>query len=327
LYRTGIHRYDKEGNIHNTNSYACNSLGYTHQELCTLSILDIDPCFSRDYWLLHRAELSARWAGTIETRHRRKDGSTFPVEVSINYLEYEGNPFSFSFTQNITERKQAELELLHHKEHLEELVAERTAELKAANQELKSFSYSVSHDLRAPLLAVSGFTHILSNRYKSALDEQRQHYLHNIETAAERMSKLIDDLLAYSRIGQRGLRLQPVPLDKILSVLVEERTEILTKADFILSVAPDLPAVLGDPTLLRQALANLLDNALTYCRPGVAHRVAVDLEEVKDDIVIIIRDNGIGIAAEYQDKIFDVFQRLHSDDDFTGTGISLSIES
>lgn len=220
--------------------------------------------------------------------------------------------------QDITARKQVEEELRHHKEHLEELVATRTAELE-------SFSYSVSHDLRAPLRAIDGFSHILSSRYRAVLDEQGRHYLDNIETAAQRMSRLIDDLLAFSRLGRRGVRARPVPLGTLMAELRQERSQCLAAAGAVLTVAADLPTVLGEPTLLSQALGNLLDNALLYRRAGVAPQIAVDWEAIDGDVIIHVRDNGLGIDAKYREKIFEVFQRLHRDEEFPGTGIGLSI--
>jgi PAS domain S-box-containing protein len=225
----------------------------------------------------------------------------------------------------IEDRKAAEVEIRELNVSLEQRVRDRTAELEAANKELESFSYSVSHDLRAPLRAVSGFAQILARRHSDGLDEEGRHYLDNVVAASERMGTLIEDLLHYSRTGRGAVRAVPVPLEPLASQLASVFGERIAAAGARFEVMAPLATPLGDATLVGQILTNLVDNALSYrCRDGVPQ---VTLSAVREGewVVLRVADNGIGIAAEYYEKIFQVFQRLHSEDEYPGTGIGLAI--
>jgi PAS domain S-box-containing protein len=212
-----------------------------------------------------------------------------------------------------------------HTVELERRVAERTADLRTANRELESFSYSVSHDLRAPLRAISGFAEILTRRHRPGLDEEGQQYLNNVVEASARMGQLIDDLLEYSRIGRGAVRRESVPLGQALQRVAQDLAGRIADTGARLSLPDDLPVVRGDRTLLSQIFTNLLDNALTYWRPGVVPQLAVSWRAEAGQAVIGVSDNGIGIRPEYHDKIFNVFQRLHSEEQYPGTGIGLAI--
>jgi signal transduction histidine kinase len=209
-------------------------------------------------------------------------------------------------------------------ETLEERVARRTAELAAVNKDLEAFSYSVSHDLRAPLRAITGFAAILARRHRANLNDEGQHYLDNIVQAGERMGQLIDDLLAYARLGRAGIRRGPVALHDILTPLAEEFAGRVKEIGGTLEIADDLPTVMGDKTLLTQIFTNLLDNALTYRRADVSVQVTVTHQAEDKAVIVRVSDNGIGIAPEYQEKIFDIFQRLHSQEEYSGAGIGLA---
>lgn len=209
-------------------------------------------------------------------------------------------------------------------ETLEERVAARTAELEAVNKDLEAFSYSVSHDLRAPLRAVSGFAAILARRHRANLNDEGQHYLDNIVQAGEQMGRLIDDLLTYSRLGRSSVHRGPVALREIFTLLAEEFAGRVKEIGGRLEIADDLPVVMGDKTLLIQIFTNLLDNALTYRRADVPAQVTVTYEAENKAVIIRVSDNGIGIAPEYQEKIFNIFQRLHSQEEYPGTGIGLA---
>jgi PAS domain S-box-containing protein len=216
-------------------------------------------------------------------------------------------------------------ELQEHASKLDQRVRERTVQLRAANKELEAFAYSISHDLRAPLRAVSGFAQIIARRHKAALNEEGRHYVDNIILAAERMGHLIDDLLAYSRLGRQALTLRNLDLKEILRQVLDDLDVRVAATGAVVEVAEDLPWVPGDPTLLQQIFTNLLDNALTYRQPEVAPVIRVTWSPDEDQIVLAVSDNGIGIEPAYHEKIFNVFQRLHSDDDYPGTGIGLAI--
>ncbi len=210
-------------------------------------------------------------------------------------------------------------------DRLEARVQERTADLEEANREIQTFAYSVSHDLRAPLRAVSGFSEILLRRHADGLDDQGRRYLANIVASSAHMGELIEDLLAYSRLGRRATRQEPVPLEPILERLRLTFGERLLEPGARLDVEQPLATPLGDPTLVEQIVSNLVSNALTYCRDGVAPEISIGSQRLNGEVILSVTDNGIGIAADHQERIFDVFVRLHSDEEYAGTGIGLAI--
>ncbi len=259
-----------------------------------------------------------------EWHHRKRDGSLITIIACSHDIHFEGRVGRVAVITDISDRKIAEDKVKSLNVELERRVNERTAQLETANRELESFSYSVSHDLRAPLRAISGFAEIITRRYGKDLVAEARHYFDNIIQASERMGRLIDDLLTYSRIGRRSLRAAPIRLGEVLTHVAGNFAPRLAETGGSLTVAPDPPAVHGDRSLLDQIFTNLIQNALTYHRKGVAPLVEIAWQHEGPSIVVSVRDNGIGIAQEYFDKIFDVFQRLHSDDEYPGTGIGLS---
>lgn len=204
-------------------------------------------------------------------------------------------------------------------------LAQRTAELEERSQQLESFSYSVSHDLRAPLRAISGFAQILARRHRQDLDEQGKHYLDNIVDASEHMGRLIDDLLTYSRLGRSEIILKPVALSEVLPILIRNFEGRAQELGVKMEFADDLPLVMGDRTLLSQILTNLLDNAISYRRTDVPSVVILSWTAEGDNVVLKVSDNGIGIAAAHFERIFEVFQRLHTQEEYPGTGIGLAV--
>ena len=248
------------------------------------------------------------------------------LDVTISPVLDANGKISNAIIQHIdiTERMRAEAEIQTLNAELEQRVAQRTVQLRAANKELESFSYSVSHDLRAPLRAISGFASIVARRHRADLNPEGQHYIDNIVQASARMGRLIDDLLTYSRLGRNGVRRDPVALREMFAALASDFASHLAESGGTLDIADDLPVVTGDKTLLSQIFVNLIENALTYHKPDVPARVRVTCQLQGSNAIIGVSDDGIGIPAEYHEKIFDVFQRLHSEDEYPGTGIGLA---
>lgn len=237
----------------------------------------------------------------------------------------DGREVRYEMAIDITDQKASQKEVEKYKQHLEELVQRRTIELESANKELEDFAYSVSHDLRAPLRSIYGFARIISNRFRDDLSEDAQHYFENILQASTHMGTLIDDLLRYSRLGRKALRRQNVSLTVLLKEIKADLSGRLDELEVTLTIAEDLPVVESDPTLLRTIFANLIDNAVAYHREELPREIEVGAKTENDRLTVTVADNGIGISKEFHEKIFNIFQRLHPQHEYPGTGIGLAI--
>jgi light-regulated signal transduction histidine kinase (bacteriophytochrome) len=223
-----------------------------------------------------------------------------------------------------TELSQAHEQITRLNQDLERRVLERTAQLEAMNKELEAFSYSVSHDLRAPLRHIEGYVGLLGKAKDSGLPEQESRYLGRIADASRQMSRLIDDLLLFSRMGRAELRKTDCDLRRLVEDTIQTFQDETSGRHIVWDIGA-LPRVNADPNLLRQVLVNLLANAIKFTRPRDPAEIQIGCDvKNPDETVLFIRDNGVGFDMEYADKLFGVFQRLHLEDEFEGTGIGLA---
>ena len=207
---------------------------------------------------------------------------------------------------------------------LEQRVVERTRQLEETNTELEDFVYSVSHDLRAPLRSISGFAEIIGRRHKSSLNEEGQHYFDNIIKASKQMGELIDDLLKFSRLGRKSINFVAVPLGDVLTIALKTLADQIESTGARINAPEQMPVIQGDLTLATHVFINILENALKYHKSKVLPVIDIDVKVDNDHAVVSVSDNGIGIEPEYHDKIFKIFQRLHSQSEYPGTGIGLA---
>jgi signal transduction histidine kinase len=222
------------------------------------------------------------------------------------------------------ERKQVQVELQKYRDHLEELVSQRTAELVALNKELESFSYSVSHDLRAPLRAIDGFSRILLEDYTDKIDDEGKRLLNIVRNNTQKMSQLIDDLLAFSRVGRQEIRHSNIDMDKLAKTLFKELKLTVPERELQFNVKTP-PAIHGDQAMIRQVFVNLLSNSIKFTRPKENAIIEVGGSNEADENVYYVKDNGVGFDMRYVNKLFGVFQRLHNSEEFEGTGVGLAI--
>ncbi len=320
---------DTDGIVHEWNRAAEQMFGYQRTEAVGRKLAElIIPAYLRDRHERGLAQHLTEGNGPmlnrrIETMALRADGSEFAVELAITESGTNGGTMFTGYISDITHRKQAEEEIRQLNAELEQRVRKRTEQLELANREMEAFSYSVSHDLRAPLRHINGFVDILQSS-TPGLDEESRGFLNTIADSARQMGKLIDDLLAFSRMGRTELRAAPVRLDAILTEALQELRgdsryqEVQWKFEH-------LPEVRGDPAMLRQVFINLLSNALKYSREASPAVIEVKAQETAEEHIISVRDNGVGFDPTYAHKLFGVFQRLHAAHEFPGTGIGLAI--
>lgn len=316
LASSGLAHIGLDGRFLRVNKRLCEIFGYSEAELCVLTVRDLSHPEDRDLADAPRARVIAGEidSARLEKRYFRKDGKLLWVAIAIAMeRDAEGRPlYAISVLDDITERRQAEAAL-----------REAHEDLKRSNSELEQFAYVASHDLQEPLRMVSSYTQLLGRRYAGKLDADAAEFMGYIVDGAARMKQLIEDLLAYSRVGMRAKELKPVELSAALGRALANLKVAMEEAGA--SVTHDaLPSVPADEVQIAQVFQNLIGNALKF-RSRATPRIHVGVSENESQFEIAVRDNGIGIEPQYFERIFMLFQRLHDKGEYPGTGIGLAI--
>lgn len=300
----------KEKEIVMVNPFSEKIFGYANDELLGSSIERLIPDISSPILMLFQNDVT-KWAGE-DLIAQKKDKLTIPIEVSLSKYESAGASYVIAFITDITIRKQNA-----------EALSTKKKELEAANHELEAFSYSVSHDLRAPLRAVSGYATMIREDYHNVLDDEGQRLLHAIQQSAKNMGTLIDNLLSFSRLGKKEVRKTVINMSAEAEIIhIEINKNMPNKARVVIH---PLHTVLADPVLIKHVLSNLLSNAIKYSSKVESPLVELMSTEKDGMVTYQIRDNGAGFDMNYAQKLFGVFQRLHSIQEFDGTGVGLAI--
>jgi len=305
------------------NAAAVEHYGYSEREFLSLTIKDIredaDKAALDGYLATTRSDL--KHAGIW--RHRKKDGSFIDVEITSHALAWRGYKARLVSANDVTERLKAEARILEMNATLETQVQERTQQLEAVNRELEAFSYSVSHDLRAPLRVIDGFSQALMEDYARLLEGNGSKYLGRIRATTQRMGILIDDLLTLARVSRRNVKRGDVDVSALAAEVLKELREKDPAREVEAHVQPGMRDH-ADGGLVKIVLDNLIGNAWKFTSRTAAARIEVFAEGHDGVTAFCVRDNGAGFEMQYAHKLFGAFQRLHAESDFTGTGIGLA---
>lgn len=334
--RDGILLLDPETRkITDANPFMSELLGYPHEELLGKELWEIG--------LLKDEQASRAAFRELQEKHfiryedlplQAKTGKHHEVEFVSNLYDEDGRTVIQCNIRDITDRKAAEQALVNakneidrHANHLEQVVAERTVQLRATINELEGFSYSVSHDMRAPLRAMQSYGQYLVDEYSSKLDEKGVNYIHQIMRSAVRLDRLIQDVLSYTRILHSPVPMESVDLDRLVRDIVETYPNGLP-IEPLIEIKGSLPKVMGNEALLTQCVSNLLGNGAKFVSPGTTPNLEIFAEEREQAMIRVwFKDNGIGIAPENHARIFRLFERIHPAREYEGTGIGLTIVS
>lgn len=315
-----------EGTITSWNPGAERLFGYSAEEAIGQSLRMLIPPnrLHEEVEILVKIKRGER-IDHFETVRLRKDGRSIDISQTISPLKDSNGAIigASQIARDITERKRSEKEIQDLNQKLEQRVLERTAQLQAANEELGAFSYSVSHDLRAPLRHIEGFLGLLEKRTSTTLDEKSREFLDTIAASTRQMSCLIDDLLNFSRMGRKKMMQNVVEPDALVQNVIRDLQPETGERQIYWRVA-SLPPIQADPAMMRQVFFNLLANAAKYTRTRTTAEIDIGIQEAPNELVFFVRDNGVGFDSQYANKLFGVFQRLHRAEDFEGTGIGLA---
>ncbi|MBD0266611.1 MAG: PAS domain S-box protein [Tolypothrix sp. Co-bin9] len=266
---------------------------------------------------------SKPWERQVELE--RPDGSKVWVLLNEAGSKFDGTTLIDVLVEDITERVQAEQQIQQLNATLEQRVMERTQQLEQANKDLETFAYSMSHDIREPLRTIHGFAQVILEDFGDHLEPICQDYLRRIINGAQTLDELIQNLLIYSRFNRTEILLQPVALDAVFNNALSQLQEVIQETRAEITVEKPLPVVMGNYYMLIQIILNLLSNAIKFVAPKIQPQIRIWTEEHEENVCLLVQDNGIGIAAENQQRIFQTFVRLNSSDFYQGSGIGLAL--
>lgn len=321
--KDGIISVDLDGKFMECNQAFAEMLDYTKEQLYQLTYWDLisEKWHETQAKIVGEQVLTRGYSDEYEIEGIKNDGTIFPVSLRVWLIkDKDGTPTGmWSIVRDITERKQAEQEIMK----LNEDLKTRAVELEALNKEVEAFSYSVSHDLRAPLRGISGFSQALLEDYSDTVDDEGKYYLQRVRAASIRMGELIDALLGLSRITRSEIHRENTDLSEITKEFIKELQETEPERQVEIIITPELVANC-DPRLLRAVLENLISNAWKFTGKKPIAKIEFGAIERDGETAYFVRDNGAGFDKAYADKLFGAFQRLHSTDDFKGIGIGLA---
>jgi PAS domain S-box-containing protein len=308
----------RNGKIRLINQRSAEIFGYEPQELLGQSMQVLLPERHRathaGHLLRYFCQPCERPMGTgMDVAARRKDGTEFPVEIILRWIEDREGMLAIAMVVDISERKRTETEL-----------ARVNAELRRSNSELAQFAYVASHDLQEPLRMVTGYLQLLERRYGPQLGPDAREFIEFAVQGAARMKSLIEDLLRLSRVGTQAIQFREVSANTLFETACANLQAAIEETGARVSAGP-LPMLVADAGLLTQVFQNLVGNALKFHAPGVPPQVYVSAAEASDGWVFSVRDNGIGIEPQHRERIFRIFERLHSAGDYSGSGVGLAI--